>query len=193
MMTYLVRLGNNVKDIAEKIRPESMYDIETAVSMFFGEHDYFYEVDVNGRKCDMVFFSNDEIVAIEIKSANDKISRAKEQMPLYFQWANKVYLVYDIKHRKKVEKMQIIEKGVGLLEYKDGDIHLMKEAQLNKPNQKRQLNLMTYDALSRLARKYHVKAKGKKAEIAERVVESLSTDIIRHYFQEYLKSRGCVF
>ena len=191
-LTDLNEMGNKVEDIAEKIRPKGMYDIETAVKRFFGGNEYYYEVDVNGRKCDIVYFSNGEVVAIEIKSAHDNIYRAEEQIPLYLKWANKIYLAYDIKHREKAMKMPFIGKDIGLLEYENGDVHLITDAEMQKTNPQTLLTLMTYNNLTKLARKHHIKASGKKVEIAKKLARLLSADIIHAYFKEYLKSRGCI-
>ena len=192
-LTNLNESGNKVKDIAEKIRPKSMYDIETAVKGFFGENEYYYEIDVNGRKCDMVYFSNDEIIAIEIKSAQDKVSKAMEQIPLYMQWADRVYLVYDVGHRKRVMQMSFTKNGVGILEYDNGNVHLILDARMQKTNPQTLLTLMTYNDLTKLARKHHIKISGKKIEIAKKLSRLLLKNIIHKYFQEYLKRRGCIF
>lgn len=175
------------RKIAEKIKREDMFNVRKAVEMFFSGKDFLHEVLIDSRKCDVVFCDGGSVVAIEIKSGNDKIKRAIEQTNFYKRWANEVYLAFDRSHKNFVLQSDFVSNGVGLLEYSEGKIHQLREASHQKINSYNRLLFITYRDLAKTARNANVNFKGTKKEIAMKVSKKLSPDVIDKLFCDYLR------
>lgn len=182
----------NASDIAQAIRPKGMEEIVIAVQKFFrlSTVDCLYEVTVGARRCDIVLFIKDDVIAVEVKSAQDQMKTATSQLDYYSTWADKVFLAYDSKHRRTVDKLCLGEKGIGLLEFDKGNLKLMQNASFQEKGADCFLSLMTYDYLRSIARASNVRVEGKKREIAERVSRTVPSLQAKAIFKNFLKKRA---
>jgi len=184
---YLLCL--DAKDVANMVKTNGMQGIIEAIPDFFGSKEYFYEVSLGKRICDLVFIKDKEVIAIEVKSASDKVSRSIEQVDYYKLWADRVYLAFDIKHRKKVQELSLYDKGIGLLEYADGKLRTQCEAQLTIPESGVRLGFLTYKYLRVLARSLGIKPKGSKKEILKKLGENISKENAQQIFINFLMNK----
>ncbi len=187
---YLMCYG--AKDVAHIIKPKGMSEIVNTVERFFKPSEVLHEVTVGLRRCDLVFFSGDDINAIEVKSSLDKLSSAVEQLEYYASWADKTYLAYDVKHKQNVKRLSLMEKGFGLLEFMKGEIECVHEASSQEVRKDKLFLLMTYNHLRKIAIAFKVDLKGGKHQIAERVSEKVTQDEARSLFREFLRKRALV-
>lgn len=179
-------LCHSAQEAAQAVSPDGVKDIQNTVQQYFGKEALF-EVKVGKRTCDMVF--PDGILAIEIKSARDKPSKAVEQIQSYKQWTDQVYLAYDETLHDRIPQ-EIEENGAGLLKYVNSTIEQVKSPKHNPTPSAELLTFMTYQALSAQARQYNVPSTGGKDVIARRLADEISTNEARHLFKQYLKSRS---
>lgn len=182
----------DAKDVVQVVKPKGMFEIVESVEAFFKASEYLYEVTVGSRRCDLVFFSESSISAIEVKSSLDKMNRALDQVKDYKKWANRVYLAYDIKHDKKVRHLPFKENGVGLLRFSSGNVQLIDDAPTQEHDKASLLSLMTYNHLRKISRGLKVNMKGGKQTIAERVSKHLTEDEVIDFFQVFLRTRALV-
>jgi len=189
---YLV--GYEAKEVAHLIKPKGMYEIVGAVEKFFAPLEVLHEVTVGSRRCDLVIFSDfrNYISAVEVKSSLDKLASALEQLEYYGKWANKVYLAYDVKHKQKIERLSLVEKGFGLLEFAKGEIRCKHEASSEEKSKKELLSLMTYNYLRKIAVTFEVDLKSGKQQIAERLSKKVTQDETQGLFKEFLRTRALV-
>jgi len=181
----------NAQEVAQVIKPKGMEEIVYAVAKFFKKTtNCLYEVTVGARRCDVVLFLDDEIIAIEVKSAQDQMKSAPSQLSYYATWANKVFLAYDSKHKRIVDKLNLAEKGIGLLEFNEGTVNLMKNASFEEKSPEYILSLMTYGYLRRVSRKFNVNAEGKKKDIAKSLLSKISPTEAKDVFKDFLKTRA---
>jgi len=180
------------KDVARIVKPKGMSEIVNAVEKFFNTSEVLHEVTVGLRRCDLVFFSGNDINAVEVKSSLDKPSSALEQLEYYRKWANKVYLAYDVRHRQIVKRLSLKEKGFGLLEFMKGEIHDEHEVPSQEKCKDELLSLMTYNYLRKIAVAFEVDLKGGKQQIAERVSKKVTRDEAKSLFREFLRTRALV-
>lgn len=179
-------LCHDVADIANSITPDGTQDIKKAVEEHFGK-DGIHEVKIGSRFCDLVF--PEELVAVEVKSARDKVGRAIDQAHDYSQWADEVFLAYDVANKDLIPK-ELRENGVGLLSYDELSVEVEKPARPTSSSKEDLLNSMTYDHLGDLAKEHGVSATGKKQDITGRLSSKLSKFEVRSEFSEYLQLRG---
>lgn len=182
----------DAKDVVQIVKPKGMFEIVESVEAFFTASEYLYEVTVGSRRCDLVFFSERSINAIEVKSSLDNIQKALDQVKDYQKWANKVYLAYDIKHDKKVRYLPFKENGVGLLQFSNGNVQLIDDAATQEHEKATLLSLMTYNHLRKIARGFKVDMKGRKQAIAKRVSKYLTEDEAIDSFQQFLRTRALI-
>jgi hypothetical protein len=180
----------DAKDVAQVIRPKGMEEIIIAVERIFNRSECLYEVTVDSRRCDVVFLFNDETIAVEVKSAQDKMKTVTSQLDSYMDWANKVFLAYDVKHRSSVEKLGIAEKGIGLIEFNKGKTQLRRDASCAEKNAEYRLSLMTYDYLRKTAKTFGVGSEGRKQDLARRLIEQISQKEAQAIFRDFLKTRA---
>lgn len=180
----------DAKDVAQVIGPKGMEEIVDAVKRIFNRSECLYEVNVDSRRCDVVFLSNDETIAVEVKSAQDKLKTVASQLNSYINWANKVFLAYDVKHRSAVEQLCIAEKGIGLIEFNRGIAKLRCDSTYGEKNAEYCLSLMIYDYLRQIARKFGVGLEGSKQDLARRLVEQISIKEAQAIFRDFLRLRA---
>jgi hypothetical protein len=162
---YLLCL--DVGGIVAKIRQDGVHEIYESVQKHFQYDEVLFEVPIGSRVCDIVLFSGHNIVAIEVKSASDRVDRAVAQTIQYAEWGNAVYLAYDAKHANEVKNLNQLPDGIGLLEYRDGDIHEIRKATSHSiPNEAR-LRLMSHRFLREIASRFSAPFYGSKKKIAE--------------------------
>ena len=178
--------------IIYKIKPKGMSEIVGAIEKFFKKEEYLYEVTVGARRCDVVFFSDNDIIAIEIKSSLDNVIGALDQLNYYKKWADKIYLAYDIKHIKTIEKLSIEDFGIGLLEYSNGEIKLINKPHFQNHNSIYRLSFMTYNYLRNIAKKHQVDLDDGKQAISMRLKEKISDNEAKKIFQTFLKERTLI-
>jgi hypothetical protein len=180
----------DAKEVAELIRPKGMEEIVIAVKRFFKlSTECLYEVTVSSRRCDIVIFVNGSIVAIEVKSAQDQLKNAVNQLSDYSTWANKVYLAYDSKHKRAIEKLGIRELNIGLLEFKSGKMQMIKDSSYIEHESSKLLSLVTYEYLAKIAKSNMIGTRGKKVDIAKALCFKLSEKEILNIFRNFLKNR----
>jgi hypothetical protein len=180
----------DAKDIAQAIKPKGMDEIAAKVKRLFNTPECLYEVTVGSNRCDLVFLVEEEIVAMEIKSGQDSMKNALSQLKSYAQWANRVFLAYDIKHKPIVDQSGLSEKGIGLIEFNRGTVNIKKQAVSEEKNIETVLSLVTYDRLVKLARTNNIRSTGSKQEIALELKQHLSKKQLLEFFNNYLKSRA---
>jgi len=180
----------DAKDVAKAIKPKGMGEIVIAVEKFFeSSSDCLYEVTVGSRRCDVVLFKDDDVIAVEVKSAQDRMKTAISQLKYYATWANKVFLAYDLRHRRMVDKLGVREKGIGLLEFNKGNIELVHDASLNEKNVEYLLSIMTYAYLRKVAKNFNVRIDGTKHDMAKRLSHKILTSEAKAIFRDFLKTR----
>lgn len=180
----------DAKEIAQKVKPSGMREIVEALTSHFGSGEYLYEVKVGSRVCDVVLLLDNETIAIEIKSALDKVSYVTEQVAYYKSWANRVYLAYDIHHRQKVEELSLCTQGIGLLEYSKNGIEEKCVATFRFLDAVDFLQFMTYRQLRYVAKRFDVTFDGKKEEIARRLSQKIIHNHAQQLFQDFLRNRS---
>jgi len=176
------------KDIVQVIKPKGMSEIVETIKKYLKTSEYLNEVTVGSHRCDLVFFSGDDINAIEVKSSLDKMSSALEQLDYYKNWANKVYLAYDVKHKSTVKRLQLVEKGIGLLEFTKGKIRNIHDATFQQKHKVDLLSLMTYNYLRKIASRFEVDLRGGKLAIAKRLSQKTTLKERARF-----RFRGCSF
>jgi hypothetical protein len=181
---YLMCL--DVRETAQTISPDSVTDIQTAVECYFDESGV-YEVKVGPRVCDLVF--PEELVAVEIKSATDRVDRATEQIADYREWGDEVFLAYDSEHSGRIPP-QLQSSGVGLLEYSDGSVRLIRDAEEHCIPPEKLLSQMTYQDLLTISKSHGVSSGGGKNEIVTRLSDKVTKSEARAIFSNYLRNRG---
>lgn len=177
--------GTEPYEVAEKITPAPPREIRKAVEDYFDKQGV-YEVKIGGRWCDIVF--PDELIAVEIKSARDRVDDAVDQVNYYKQWADEVYLAYDEEHSENVPE-EIRKNGVGQLEFQEGSIERVKDAKQGTVDPESRLEWMTYRALTGYARNNNIRVNGGKENIAKHLASHISKSDSRDIFQDYLESR----
>lgn len=171
--------------VAELLTPPSAREIRTAVEDYFGDQG-LYEVKIGQRRCDIVF--PDEIIAVEIKSARDRIDRAESQLAQYKRWADNVFLAYDQCHEERLPA-PIVNDGVGLLKFSDGRIAHEKDPVETELAPRDRLSWMTYDTVATYSRQHGLCSEGTKEELVERLSDVVSDSESRAIFGDYLRSR----
>jgi len=180
----------DAKKVATKVKQNGVYEISEAIKRYFPYREILYEVPVGNHVCDIVLISDHNIIAIEIKSSSDKVIRSIAQTSHYKKWANKVYLVYDIKQRKKVKNLKKLPPEVGLLEFNTGQIKKIREAVSNPVPTVTRLEFMTYRFLREIAREFKVTTHGTKKEISKRLNKKISKEKVFYCFKQFLRSRS---
>jgi hypothetical protein len=184
----------NAQEVAQVIKPKGMEEIVYAVEKFFKKTtnctNCLYEVTVGARRCDVVLFLDNEITAIEVKSAQDQMKNAPLQLSYYATWANKVFLAFDSKHKRTIGKLNLAEKGIGLLEFNEGNVNLVKNASYEEKSPEYILSSMTYGYLRKVARKCNANTEGKKKDIAKSIVSKISTTEAKDVFKDFLRTRA---
>lgn len=182
----------DAEEVAKAVRPKGMEEIVVAVKKFFktSHANCIYEVTVGSRRCDVVCFVGDSIIAVEVKSSQDHIKNAEKQLVDYSTWANQVFLAYDVKHKKSVAKLNSRTNGIGLLEFDDENIQLVENAVFEERDSLCLLSLMTYTHLKKIARVHNVDRNGKKQELAKRLSREISSHEVKSLFNDFLKMRA---
>jgi len=180
----------DAKTVAKVVKPKGMEEIVLAVKNLFGSSECLYEVTVGSNRCDMVLFSDNEIVGIEVKSAQDKLKTVRSQINSYATWANRVFLAYDKKHRKSVSKFGLDKKEVGLIEFDKGSARIVNNAVYEEREVRLLLALTTYNCLIKQTRRFRIVSKGRKQDIANRLAEKISKEEAIEVFKDYLRHRA---
>ena len=189
--SYLLCL--NPQKIVEKLAPRQLRELTNAVKRFLACDKYLQEVIVGRLRCDLVGIRGADILAIEIKSARDKIKNALQQVKYYQLWAKEVYLAYDRKHARKVDKLAFRQLGVGLLEVSDSyTVRLEWKPTRNPADPKILLSFFTTKYLRKIARLHKISTTGSKNEIAKSLSYTLDKRKINELLVSYLKSRAKV-
>ena len=185
-------LCRDAEDVAKSLIPNGMDDIVKTIPDFFGTGDFFYEVLLGKRICDVIIVKDKEVIAIEVKSVSDDISRAVNQTKCYSLCANRTYLAYDSKHRQRVKRLFKQQAKIGLLEYSNGVIKLHREASLNSLDLHTLLSFTSYKYIRKLARNLDIDARGTKTEISNRLAQILSNVEIQQSFIEFLRGKAVI-
>ncbi len=180
----------NAEQVAKAIKPKGMEEIVFAVQKLFKTSTCLYEVTVGARRCDIVLFNDSEIIAVEVKSAQDQLKSATSQLSYYATWANRVFLAYDSRHKRTVDKLGIVEKGFGLLEFDRGTVKIMKNASMQESKPEQNLSLMTYSYLRKIAKRFNVQNNGKKIDIARHLAQKIPASEANEIFKVFLKTRS---
>lgn len=170
------------EDVASKLNPASIADIRSALERYF-QNEGIGEVKMGDRKCDLVF--PDELIAVEIKSARDKISRAAKQTEDYLQWAEIVYLAYDSKGNRSLANHEMPEQ-VGLLEYEGGTITEVLQASKTQLPIEDSLSWMNYGYLEKICRSRNIDTGKSKSEMVEVLSSVLTHDEARLLYKIYM-------
>lgn len=182
----------DAQEVVQVIKPKGMSEIVESVENFFKAQEYLHEVTVGSRRCDVVFFVGNRIIAVEVKSSLDKLSSVLAQLEDYKKWANEVYLAYDVRHKQKVKQLQLTKKGIGLLEFKNGDLYNLHNSAFQEKSKVDFLALMTYNYLRKIATTFTTDLKGGKQAIAERLSPKISLKETKELFKEFLGTRALI-
>lgn len=181
-------LCKDAAEIASDIKPTDTKEIRALVGEHFDQQPVF-EAKVDGRYCDIVL--PESLIAIEIKSARDKIDRAVDQVEDYATWADKVYLAYDQTHKESIPP-ELVESGTGLLEVTDGELTEVQEASESPKGKEELLPKFTRQYLRNIAKNHDLAYSGNKDKVIKRIEPNLSEDTVREEFKEFLKQRGAL-
>ena len=173
----------DAKDVAHIIKPKGMDEIVEKVKTLFKTSECLYEVTVGSNRCDLVFLSEREIIAVEVKSAQDKMKNAVDQLNSYSQWANQIFLAYDIKHRPTLAKLDLSNKKFGLIEFNHGTTTVTHESLSEEKAIDSVLTLMTYGYLGKIARDNKLSSTGRKQDIAARLVLNLRQKSVTKFLE----------
>lgn len=171
--------------VGKMISPDSVEVIVNSLDDHF-QGEGIKEVKVGKRACDYVI--PEALIAVEIKSGRDNLSKAESQIFDYKRWADKVYLVYDKTHKKRIPST-IKENGIGLLEF-DGQLHEKKKPQRTPSDSLDLLNAMTKIYLNEISNVHGISSSGKKIDITKRLSNQLTTQIVRLWFGRFLYQRS---
>lgn len=174
----------DAKEVAKLVIPDSVIEIFGTLPKALGDGDYIREVTLGARTCDVVLLQNDELIAIEIKSARDKVSRALKQLEYYKQWANKVYLAYDFRHGYAIKTL-FHSDDIGLIECHEGAAEVKHHASHRELDGKCRLQFMTYKFLKDVAKKHKIKKTRKELMVRE-LSKSLSDEYITKLFCQFI-------
>lgn len=178
------------REVAEVVRPNGISKIVRMVQDFFDYEIALQEKRIGRLRCDLVLISDSKVMAFEIKTARDTISRAIEQTNYYCLWANQVYLAYDVKHKATVRRMEF--NGIGLLEISKDNAFLIHSATENQINPLNLLRFLPYAYLRRLASNYGVRTLRKKRNIVGKLNAVLPPNVVHKHFLDYLTSETVV-
>jgi len=162
-----------------------MDSIVKTIPDFFKAENAFYEVRLGKKTCDVILVKDNEVIAIEVKSASDNISRAVNQTKYYSLWANRTYLAHDGKHHQKVKRLFKQHNKIGLLEYSNGVINIQRQASFNSLDFNMLLSFTSYKYLCNVARKFAVDVHGTKKSISQKLSQVLSSNEIQQLFVNY--------
>jgi hypothetical protein len=173
--------------VANMVKPDSVGKITNSIKEFFEQNQVIYEVPLGKRTCDIIIIKNNEINAIEIKSARDKIVSAIEQLKYYQLWSNKVYLVYDEVHKNNINRYKNTD--FGLLEYSHGIIREIQVPKYNSLQKEVILNFMSYSFIRKMMSYYRLKRVNGKKEMVKELNKKISNESIQNLFINYLNSK----
>lgn len=188
LKSYLLCL--DAKEVADEIAPQQLTELVNTVKHFLNCDEYLPEVVVGRHRCDLIGFKGTDAIAIEIKSARDNVRKALDQVKYYQLWAKEVYLAYDHKHAKRVDRLPFLELGVGLLEILDSYVVKLQSKPIQHiPDPQTLLSLFTSKYLRQVARKHRIWTNGCKKELAEILSRKLDRKKINELLVSYLKSK----
>ena len=105
---------------------DELYD-KFSIDIIATEVPYLY----GNRKADLVFISNGNSIAFEIKSELDNLSKPKEQIEDYVTVFNKVYVVIAEKFKNSKE-IKDLPKNIGIIIEKNATLKLKRTAKIKK-------------------------------------------------------------
>lgn len=189
--SYLLCL--DPKKIADKLAPQQVSKISKGVKQFLACDEYLPEVIVGRHRCDLVGIRGNEVLAIEIKSARDNMRNALSQVEYYQLWAREVYLAYDYRHARRVDRLPFRELGVGLLEISNlCMVKLRRKPKRNTVDPETLFSLFTSKYLRRVGRLHKIPTTGRKKEVTKALSRALDKEKIDELLVNYLKSRAKV-
>lgn len=184
---YLI--GCSSEEIADLIKPDDMFDISLSAQKYFANMRCYHEIKMGRKKCDLVFYDDNNIITVEIKSKNDNLTKAVEQTKQYKIWSNETYLFFDSSHRNRILNSNFETNGIGLCEYKRGDVKLLKKAKRRKIDWEKTLMLMTRKELIKLARNKRMDLNGTKKLITRRLIRKVDEKTLFDYFIQCLPAK----
>jgi len=102
----------------------------------------------NKRKADILLITNENTIAIEIKSEADSLAKLSNQLTDYKNTFSQVYLAANVKHTTKIKKS--FPRSPGIIQEEKGEFSILRNAKTYKnPIKKNLVSLFTKDELSR--------------------------------------------
>tara|TARA_R100000655_G_scaffold61707_2_gene100126 strand:- start:1605 stop:2384 length:780 start_codon:yes stop_codon:yes gene_type:complete len=136
-----------------------------------------FEIPVADSRVDFITI-NGRTTSYEIKSEFDNLSKLKKQVNDYSKAFEYNYVVLDVKHKKKAER--IIPENYGILTFRNGNLYQSRKALLNKNIQSKvQLSLLSKKELN----------KGFSTLNEQEILESFESKQINKIFKDILRNR----
>ena len=168
---------NNINQMKSLIKRDIYYD------------EWYDEVHIGNKYCDIVGFNKNEIMAIELKSMNDDLRNVIAQLTYYKKWANKVLLVVDKKHEKKSKNIMNIYNWFGLYVVNNDKLEKVKYPPLLNINYNESYKMMTYEYLKKIAKKIGIRVKGKKNILIHDIINNMTNIEKFQYLIDYISYR----
>lgn len=178
LVVSMYYMGCSLEDILTMVKPDDMFDISKACINFFPNMKYLSEVKMGQRKCDLVFYDTEKIIALEIKSKNDSALRSIGQLKDYSMWSHLTYLVFDEYHEEKILNSELNTNGTGLLKYSKGTINIIKYPQERTIDWTKVLPLLTKNDLIRIATTNKIRYTGDKNRIIQRILNKVNENVL---------------
>lgn len=186
--SYLLCL--NARKIVETLSPYKLEELTKIVKSFLRCDEYLQEIVVGKLRCDLVGIRGSDALAIEIKSANDKLQRALNQVKYYQLWAKEVYLAYDSKHAKRVGKLPFRQLGIGLIEISNsGNVKLESAPERNVTNGNTVLSMLPLERLKKAAIHLGISTAADREELVKSLLCGLKEKEIDEWFVSHLRTK----
>jgi hypothetical protein len=146
------------------------------------------------QRIDLVSVGDEELRMVEIKSAKDVLTRLVAQVKCARDCAQEVWVAIDAKHLAKLEALeQSIPHGapgwinwwpIGLLVFRDGEIHERRQAQNRQPDPREVVQLLWSDEM-----RTHLISGNNQATMIRRAVDEYGLRHIMRGVCKALKAR----
>lgn len=151
-----------------------------------------FTIDSFSRRADLVIINNNEIIAYEIKSDADSLSRLAGQIDKYRFYFDKTIIVTTPKH---IDKLSCnYQKDVGLWEFSKKEIKVIKKGtKSSSVSKEKYLDLLKVLELKKLAKHFSLKISSvNKLDIKKEIslkIKRISHMLIKKYVLELISSK----
>ncbi|GGF65846.1 hypothetical protein GCM10011332_19920 [Terasakiella brassicae] len=137
-----------------------------------------FTIDRYSRRVDLAVLSDGQLIAFEIKSSGDTLTRLDGQVDKYLKFFDKVIIVSASKHLRKIT--EIAPQGVGIWEFSSDKIRVLKKGRSNKVIDKEHLlKLMKVNELRAASKKFRIATEAKDRNQIEYELKKISPERLR--------------